>query len=104
VLADFVDPGRAGELVLDTVGFLPGDVEDGTELGELRNVRVFAGYAGWGPGQLEEELEEQSWVVLPARVSDVFTDTPDALWATVLRRQGGVLALLALLPDDPRSN
>jgi putative transcriptional regulator len=104
VLADFVDPARAGSLVLDTIGFLPGDVGDGSELGELRNARVFAGYAGWGPGQLEEELAEQSWVVLPARGSDVFTGSPDDLWATVLRRHGGVHAVLALLPEDPHVN
>jgi putative transcriptional regulator len=104
VLADFVEPHRAGALVLETIGVLPGDVDDTAELGELRNVRVFAGYAGWGPGQLEGELEEQSWVVLPARGSDVFTTAPEALWADVLRRNGGGLAVLALLPEDPHVN
>jgi putative transcriptional regulator len=104
VLADFVDPGRAEALVLDTIGFVPGELDDGTELGELREARVFAGYAGWGPGQLEDELEEQSWVVLPARASDVFTQAPDRLWVDVLRRHGGGLAVLAQLPDDPRVN
>jgi putative transcriptional regulator len=104
VLADFVEPHRAGALVLDTIGFLPGDVDDESDLGELRKARVFAGYAGWGPGQLEEELAEQSWVVLPARASDVFTEAPEELWAEVLRRQGGGLAVLALLPEDPQVN
>lgn len=104
VLADFAEPHRAGALVLDTVGFLPGDVEDAGDLGELRSVRVFAGYAGWAPGQLEDELAEQSWVVLPARSSDVFTDAPDGLWTEVLRRHGGGLAVLALLPEDPHVN
>jgi len=104
VLADFVEPHRAGALVFDTVGFLPGDVDDEADLGALRSVRVYAGYAGWGPGQLEDELGEQSWVVLPARASDVFTTAPEALWADVLRRHGGALALLALLPEDPHVN
>lgn len=104
VLADFAEPERAASLVIDTIGFLPGEIEDGADLGDLRHVRVFAGYAGWGPGQLELELAEHSWLVLPARASDVFTDAPDALWAGVLRRQGGGLAVLALLPDDPRVN
>jgi putative transcriptional regulator len=104
VLADFVEPQRAGALVLDTIGFLPGDVDDETDLGELRGARVFAGYAGWGPGQLEEELDEQSWVVLPARTSDVFTTAPEALWSAVLRRHGGALSILALLPEDPHVN
>ena len=104
VLADFVEPHRAGALVLDSIGFLPGDVDDETDLGQLRTVRVYAGYAGWGPGQLEEELDEQSWVVLPARASDVFTAAPDALWSEVLRRHGGALGILALLPEDPHVN
>jgi len=104
VLADFVEPHRAGALVLDTIGFLPGDVDDEADLGELRSVRVYAGYSGWGPGQLEDELDEQSWVVLPARASDVFTTAPDALWSEVLRRQGGALGVLALLPEDPHVN
>ena len=104
VLADFVEPDRAGALVLDTIGFLPGDVDDQADLGELRSVRVFAGYAGWGPGQLEGELDEQSWVVLPARASDVFTTAPDGLWAEVLGRHGGALKMLALLPEDPHVN
>jgi putative transcriptional regulator len=104
VLADFVEPHRAGALVLDTIGFLPGDVDDEADLGELRSVRVYAGYSGWGPGQLEDELEEQSWVVLPARASDVFTTAPDALWSEVLRRHGGALGVLALLPEDPHVN
>ena len=49
VLADFAEPERARELVLDSVGFLPGELDDAAALGELHAVRVFAGYAGWGP-------------------------------------------------------
>jgi len=104
VLADFVDPTDAADLVFDTVGFLPGEIEDEDEVGPVRALRVFAGYAGWSPGQLEDELEEGSWLVLPARASDIFSVEPDALWREVLRRQGGALAVLALLPDDPRVN
>jgi putative transcriptional regulator len=104
VLADFVDPSAADELVLDSVGFLPGEVGEPGELGGLRAVRVFAGYAGWAPGQLEEELAEHSWLVLPAHVGDIFESEPDRLWSRVLRRQGGALAVLALLPEDPRVN
>ena len=63
-------------------------MDDETALGELRSVRVYAGLCGLGPGQLEDELDEQSWVVLPARAADVFTAAPDALWSEVLRRQG----------------
>ena len=104
VLADLVDPRDADDLVLDSVGFLPGEVEDAGDVGPVRALRVFAGYAGWSPGQLEDELRERSWLVLPARVSDVFNEHPEALWRDVLRRQGGALAVIGLLPDDPQVN
>jgi putative transcriptional regulator len=104
VLADFVDPAAAESIVLDTVGFLPGEIEDAAELGRLRSVRVFAGYAGWASGQLEDEVAEGSWLVFPAGASDVFSVKPEDLWSEVLRRQGGAYAVLSLLPDDPRVN
>lgn len=104
VLADFADVEQAEVMVIDSIGFLPGEIEDTSAVGELRGVRVFAGYAGWGPGQLEDELEERAWIVVPARRSDVFTTAPETLWGDVLRREGGPLAILALLPDDPRVN
>jgi putative transcriptional regulator len=103
VLADFVEPEHAGAIVLGTVGFLPAEV-DPDELGELRRARVFAGYAGWGPGQLDGELGDGSWIVEPARPEDVFTDDPDELWSIVLRRKGGPFGVLALMPPDPSSN
>jgi len=103
VLADFADPERAGALVLDSVGFLPAEV-DPDEIGELRRARVFAGYAGWGPGQLDGELEEGSWIVEPALADDVFTNEPEALWADVLRRKGGPFGVLSLMPYDPSQN
>jgi putative transcriptional regulator len=103
VLADFVDPDAAETLVLDSVGFLPSEVEPDT-LGELRRARVYAGYAGWGPGQLDGELEEGSWIVEPARPEDVFTDDPEGLWSDVLRRKGGPFAVLAAMPPDPSLN
>jgi putative transcriptional regulator len=104
VLADSADPDLAATVVLDTVGFLPGEIDEATDLGELRNLRVFAGYAGWAPGQLEAEIEEGSWVVVPAQPSDVFTAEPERLWSRVLKREGGGLAVLAMLPDDPAVN
>jgi putative transcriptional regulator len=103
VLADFVEPDRAGSIVLDSVGFLPAEV-DPDELGELRRARVFVGYAGWGPGQLESELEEDSWIVEPAVADDVFTPEPDELWSEVLRRKGGPFGVLAQMPLDPSLN
>jgi putative transcriptional regulator len=72
--------------------------------GDVDGVRVFRGYAGWGPGQLEGEIEQGAWLVLDAVTSDVFTDEPDELWREVIRRQPGRLAWLAMAPDDLSSN
>lgn len=72
--------------------------------GEVARFRVFAGYAGWGPGQLENELERDSWYVVDAEVGDVFTDEPDGLWSRVLARQPGSVAWAASFPEDPRWN
>lgn len=66
----------------------------------VSDVRVFRGYAGWGPGQLEGEIESGAWLVLDALTEDVFSPDPDELWRTVLRRQPGRLAWLANVPDD----
>jgi putative transcriptional regulator len=103
VIAEFADPDRAGSLVFESIGFLPAEI-DPDELGELTRARVFAGYAGWGPGQLEDELEEGSWIVEPAIATDVFTLEPDELWSEVLRRKGGPYGVLALMPADPSLN
>jgi putative transcriptional regulator len=71
---------------------------------ELVEVRVFAGYAGWSPQQLEDEIESGSWFTFKALPSDAFTDRPDDLWAMVLRRQGGMYAAVAFYPSDPTLN
>lgn len=67
-------------------------------------VRIFAGYAGWGEGQLEAEVQAGAWFVLDAQPDDALTPDPDDLWRTVLRRQGGRLALFAACPPDPTLN
>ena len=67
-------------------------------------VRVFRGYAGWGPGQLEGEIEAGAWLVLDTEPGDVFSSSPEELWRAVLRRQGGRLAWLATAPDDLSAN
>ena len=70
----------------------------------VRAMRVFAGYAGWGPGQLDEELRRGSWHVVDAEESDPFSGCADQLWPTVLRRLGPPLAFAATYPDDPTAN
>jgi putative transcriptional regulator len=103
VLADFAEADDAESLVVDSVGFLPAEIEPDM-LGELRRARVYVGYAGWGPGQLDDELEEGSWIVEPAQPDDVFTNDPEGLWSDVLRRKGGAFTLLAAMPPDPSQN
>ena len=68
------------------------------------NVRVFAGYAGWSPGQVEDELGEGAWAICDSDPHDPFADEPEDLWYAVLRRQRGELRRLALLPDDVSVN
>jgi len=70
----------------------------------LEAVRVYVGYAGWGPGQLEAELEQDAWVVASARPGDLWSEVPELLWAAVLRRQKNRLAWLSLVPLDPSGN
>lgn len=82
------------------------DLSDGPILaaGEVDRVRVFAGYAGWAPGQLDSEVAMGAWLTLDAEPGDVFAADPDQLWRDVLRRQPGELALLATFPSDPALN
>ena len=71
---------------------------------DLVGLRCFAGYAGWGAGQLEGEIEQGAWFVVQADPGDPFTDRPEDLWRSVLARQGPELARFALVPDDPSVN
>lgn len=102
VIADVVPPigwrqmaGRVG--LVDLEGPLPG-------AGELAGLRVFAGYAGWAPGQLEAELEEGAWLVVEAFDSDLTSPQPETLWRDVLRRQKGDARFLTTFPPDPSAN
>jgi putative transcriptional regulator len=104
VLAEFEDPDEAALLVVDDVGFVPGDGDFDLLAGATRRVRVFAGYAGWGPGQLEAELEESSWIVGSSPAPELFPEPEDDLWARVLRDKGGVYRVVALMPEDPSVN
>ncbi|MET0145574.1 MAG: YqgE/AlgH family protein [Ilumatobacteraceae bacterium] len=75
-----------------------------TVIPSISALRVFRGYSGWGPGQLEGEIDAGAWLVLDPDPSDVFTTDPDELWRAVLRRQPGRLAWLAEAPDDLSAN
>lgn len=103
VLADFIDPSRAEVIAMGSIGFLP--PASGDDIAEaIRRARVFAGYAGWGPGQLEGELDEDSWITAPALPGDVFHEEPTRLWEDVLRRLGRGYDILRLMPRDPSTN
>lgn len=79
-------------------------VDPMTLAGEVERARIFAGYAGWAPGQLEDELAQGAWLVVDAHTDDVVSDRPDELWRTVVARQPGSARLMADFPDDPRLN
>ena len=68
------------------------------------DIRFFLGYAGWTPGQLDAEIEQDGWIVAPSDGEVIFPEEPETLWADTLRRMGGEYALLANFPDDPRLN
>jgi putative transcriptional regulator len=104
VLAEFEDPSEAAFLVVEGIGL----VSDRTGLERLgvatARRRIYAGYAGWGPGQLEAEIEREDWIVEPALPEDVFADEPLDLWSRVLERKGGQFRLVARMPPDPSLN
>jgi putative transcriptional regulator len=92
------------EQIVDDIGTvdLAGDPLD---IGaSLQSLRIFAGYAGWAPGQLEAELAEGAWFVVNLEPTDPFVDDPDRLWRNVLRRQRGRLALFSNYPEDATVN
>lgn len=104
VLGEFDDASHAGMLVIESVGLM-GDASEIDDLIDVtRRVRVFAGYAGWGPGQLDAELARDDWFVAPAGVDDIFDPDADELWRRVLERKGGHFALVARMPIDPSVN
>jgi putative transcriptional regulator len=103
VVADFADPSQAGVIAFGTIGFLAEET-DVAGSGMLRRARVYAGYSGWGPGQLEGELEEDAWLVTPARPEDVFLDDTERLWGQVLARMGRDYDVMRTMPIDPSAN
>lgn len=90
--------------VVGAVGTVDLSVAPSDHPAALLGARLFAGYAGWAPGQLEAELDAEAWFVVDARAEDVLCVRPERLWHDVLRRQGGRLALLASYPQEPTVN
>ena len=102
--ADGAHPAVGWQQVLGPVGTLDLTREPDEVGGGVGAIRVFAGYAGWDGGQLEAEIAAGDWFVVDARAEDALCAAPEQLWADVLRRQGGSLALFAQYPSDPSSN
>jgi putative transcriptional regulator len=103
IMAEFDDPSSAATLDLDRVGFVSSDADFDMLAADVTRARVFAGMAGWAPGQLESELERDDWILEPAEPDDVFAPA-DEIWPRVLERKGGQFALLARMPADPSLN
>jgi putative transcriptional regulator len=109
VLADFRDPTLAALMIFGTVGFPSADCDLGDLANGARRARVFAGHSGWGPGQLENELAEGSWLVLPASSVHVFGEQDtNALWKEAMtevgRRQIQSIIPIKHVPDEPGLN
>jgi len=99
------DPAGSGRFgaVFDGIGTVDLN-ESPDDLPGVTSLRVFAGHAGWGPLQLEDELDEGAWVICEAHPDDVLHPEPDLMWDRVVERQPGVLALLTRFPPDPDLN
>ena len=82
----------------------PRDRSRSTSARAIDQLRVFVGYSGWGPGQLEAELEQHAWFVVNMKRDDPFAPTPDRLWFDVVRRQRGKVAMFANYPEDATAN
>jgi putative transcriptional regulator len=104
VLAEVEDPESVDGLIVGDVGFLRGDFDPDELAGRVKRARVFAGYAGWSPEQLEGELAGDDWIIEPARPEDVFVPLGTDLWRDAVQRKGGAFRLVATMPVDPTLN
>jgi putative transcriptional regulator len=75
-------------------------IELGESFSPTQRVRMFAGYAGWSPGQLEEEIKRDAWVTHPASLDLIFDTKPDQLWKSILCQKGWQYRLLSQMPED----
>ncbi|HEY9172564.1 MAG TPA: YqgE/AlgH family protein [Verrucomicrobiae bacterium] len=79
-------------------------VDLGESFSTGKQVKLFAGYSGWSPGQLEEEMKRQAWLTHPASPELVFSTDLQGLWARLMRQKGWQNQLLAGIPDNPSLN
>lgn len=103
-LAHLDSDGPGVRLVVDGVGTVDLDGDLALIAGVARRLRVFAGHAGWSPGQLETELGEGAWWVVHGSPDDLFSSEPRSMWSAVLRRQPPPLNLMSTFPLDPTLN
>ncbi|HTY86647.1 MAG TPA: YqgE/AlgH family protein [Candidatus Acidoferrum sp.] len=80
-------------------------LDDLVEIGESfspgKKIKLFAGYAGWSPGQLENEMKRKAWLTYPASLELVFDTPSEQLWTKILKSKGGWKnKLLSQMPED----
>jgi putative transcriptional regulator len=97
VLGEYEEAGRSAGAVTERIGVVDPDGD-----AEVIRARVFVGHAGWGPGQLDEELANDAWITQELVPEDIFAEGD--LWAEAVARRGGDYALLATMPDNPSLN
>jgi putative transcriptional regulator len=90
--------------LFDRMGIIDLDTPREVLAPAITRMRVFAGYSGWGGGQLQAEIDEGAWYVVDSTAADVFAAEPGGLWSAVLRRQPGSLAWVSTRPADPNLN
>jgi putative transcriptional regulator len=77
---------------------------DSKAIGE-DDIRFFIGYSGWGPGQLQVEMDEKSWIIAQSTNKDyIFSIPSDQVWKNVLQQMGGTFKMISNYPRDPRLN
>jgi putative transcriptional regulator len=103
LLMEVAPPVRPDVPIVGNVGFFTGEVPDDVKP-FVQRARVFLGHAGWGPGQLDAEMEEGAWIVEDPAPDDPFTPSPDGLWSRILKRKGPPFDKLARVPFDPSMN
>lgn len=101
------EPGNAPlgtQLLFGGIGLVDLDAPAPLVVPELGAFRIFVGYAGWGPGQLESEIEQGAWHVVPREPRDPFQESTEEMWREVLLRQRSSISFLTTFTDSPELN